>query len=489
MSPIEEILQTRRKKIEELKRRGIELYPARFSKTHWAGEILEKEPSGNLATAGRLVQIRRMGKASFAHLKDHTGKIQIYLQADALGQQSYDLFQKDIHLGDFVGVSGSLFRTKTGELTLKVQSLKLLCKILRPLPEKWHGLKDIEARSRQRALDLLSNPSTQKLFENRSRILQSLRATLGAKKFLEVETPVLQSQAGGACARPFATLHKALGEKLYLRIALELHLKRLLVGGLERVYELGKCFRNEGVDSLHNPEFTMLEAYQAYADYRDMMELAEELVRESAVALGRTQISYRGREVSLDRPFQKERLPELWEKYCGEKLALCLDGKSLRREGLLKLAEKNGLEGAIRTPEAKLFERIFEARILPHLTSPTFVLDYPTAVSPLAKQMPENPSLVERFELFLAQEEVCNAFTELNDPLEQRERFLEQARQRQGGDEEAQLLDEDFVETLEYGMPPAGGLGLGVDRLTMILTGTESIRDVILFPILRSVGT
>ncbi|MBI4424170.1 MAG: lysine--tRNA ligase, partial [Elusimicrobia bacterium] len=408
----------------------------------------------------------------------------LYFKQDNLGD-SYQIVKKSLHLGDFVGVTGIVFKTKTGETTVEAHSFTLLAKALLPLPDKWDGLKNTDTRYRQRHLDLVSNPEARRLAEDRSRIVESVRRTMSRLGYLEVETPILLTHAGGASARPFETHHNALDARMSLRIATELHLKRLVIGGLERVYEIGRIFRNEGIDTRHNPEFTTLEAYGAYEDYHGMAALFEAVLADAAKALGRDAVEYRGQALDLKPPFRRLYLPQLWKDLCGADIHDVLKGKGFDRPGLLALAKRLGLEAGDETPSAKVFERVFDARILPELSQPAFVLDHPTAITPLAKCKPGDPSLVERFEFFIGAEELANAYTELNDPLDQRERFEEQARQRSSGDEETDILDEDFVQAMEAGMPPTGGIGIGIDRLVMILTGTPSIREVILFPTLK----
>ncbi|MFA6091603.1 MAG: lysine--tRNA ligase [Elusimicrobiota bacterium] len=488
----EDILKTRLEKVRELRERGIDLYPHRWQRTHSSVQALalgtpltEGKTSEQPRIAGRLMQIREMGKASFAHILDNGTKLQLYLKKDLLGPEPYSFFVKDIHVGDFVGVEGPMFRTRTGEITLEVHTLTLLSKALRPLPEKWHGLKDTDQRYRKRYLDLIANPEARKRFVDRSLMISAIRRALDEMGFLEVETPVLLAQAGGATATPFETFHRALDRKLVLRIATELYLKRLIIGGFDRVYELGRIFRNEGIDTRHNPEFTMLEAYQAYSDYNGMAELFETVVCAAAKALGIESVDYRGENISLKPPFCRLDLPSAWKEHCGADIHDILEGKSFRRDALRALAERLGIGVSEDTPSAKIFERIFDEKILSRLKQPTFVMNYPTAITPLAKCVPGDECLVERFECFIGTEEVANAYTELNDPLDQRERFAEQARQKAGGHDEAELLDEDFVEALETGMPPTGGIGFGIDRLAMIMTGTPSIREVVLFPALK----
>jgi lysyl-tRNA synthetase, class II len=487
--PLEQIIAQRKEKLKELQARGINAFPYSFVRTHSIAHLHEmfgdvsgdQGPETVIRTAGRIMTLRDMGKSCFAHIAEGPDRIQIYVKKDVVGEESYKLFQKDMDLGDFVGVEGTMFRTRTNELSVRVTKLELLAKSLRPLPEKFHGLKDVETRYREREMDLVSNPDIQKLFIRRSQLIQSIRQTLVGEGFLEVETPLLQSQAGGAAARPFKTFHNALQSQLFLRIALELHLKRLLVGGISRVFEIGRVFRNEGVDTMHNPEFTLLEAYQAYADYNDMMTLTEKIIREAAhQANGSDEITLHGKTISLKTPFARASMTELFKQHAG------VDVVKAWQEGRLRAVARElhvGFEET--TPDHKVFDRIFDLKVQPHLWQPTFVLDYPVEISPLAKKHRSQPGLVERFELFIAGGEVANAYSELNDPVDQRERMEKQATAKQKGDEEAEVVDEDFLAALEHGMPPAGGLGIGIDRLAMLLLGQTSIREVILFPLLK----
>lgn len=483
----EPLIQARLEKLKGLREKGIDPYPARFSRSHTIGEVSarfsflkeEKQSGEQVTIAGRLVALRRMGKASFLDLRDGSGKIQVHASADRLGEERYrELCSSDI--GDFIGVTGDVFRTKMGELTVEVAEWSLLSKALRPLPEKWHGLKDIELRYRHRALDLVANQAVREAFVRRSRMVSAMHRFLDARDFLEVETPMMQPIAGGATARPFVTHHNALDIDLYLRVAPELYLKRLVIGGLERVYELGKSFRNEGVSTEHNPEFTTLEIYEAYSDYEGMMSLVEELVAESAqAAVGSTRITYQENEIDLSPPWRRIGLVQAVEEATG----LSLDG--VTGSDIRKQARKKGIE----LPElsrGKLIEHLFERFVEPGLIQPTVVKDYPMDISPLAKRKQGTEGLVERFELFIGGVEIANAFTELNDPIDQRARFEDQERLREAGDDEAQRMDEDFLFVLEHGMPPTGGIGIGIDRLAMLFTDSSSIRDVILFPTLRA---
>lgn len=483
-----ELTRRRREKLAALRRAGVDPFGARYPVSDWAGLLRqhwdrateeELKGAGPVSLAGRIMAVRHHGKSCFASLQDHTGGIQLYARADLLGKE-YGLFT-DLDIGDFVGVTGELFRTRTGELTVQVKAWSFLAKSLRPLPEKWHGLKDVETRYRQRYVDLLVNPGVREVFRLRSRLVQVIREFLDARGFLEVETPMMQPLPGGAAARPFVTHSHALDLDLYLRIAPELYLKRLVVGGLDRVYEINRNFRNEGISTEHNPEFTMLEFYQAYADYRDLMELTEELVVHLArTLLGGATLTYQGREIDLAPPW-----PRL--SYLGG-LARALDipEEALGDAGTVHaLAARLGLDILPGAPWVHVVKELFETVVEPTLTRPTFVIDFPLDLSPLAKRKKDASHLVERFELFIAQKEIANAYSELNDPIEQAERFAAQASLRVAGDEEAHRVDEDFLRALEYGMPPTAGEGIGIDRLVMLLADQASIRDVILFPLLR----
>jgi lysyl-tRNA synthetase class 2 len=434
------------------------------------------------------MSLRHHGKSCFAHLLDQTGTIQLYARTDVLGE-AYAAFT-ELDVADFIGVTGDLMRTRTGELTVQVKAWSFLAKSLRPLPEKWHGLKDIETRYRQRYVDLLVNPEVREVFRLRSRLIQGVRAFLDARGFQEVETPVMQSLAGGAMARPFATHHNALDIPLYLRIALELHLKRLVVGGVDRVYEIGRIFRNEGVSTQHNPEFTMLEFYQAYADYGDLVELTESLFGELGQKLtGGLTLTYQGAQIDLTPPWRRLRYLDAVAEAIGLGRSE-LDDRERVRATAREAAGHRDLDAAAwgwgaATPAYQMWKDVFEAFVEPMLIQPTFVIDFPTELSPLARQKRDDPSLVDRFELFVARMEMANAYSELNDPLEQRRRFEQQLRAREAGDEEAHRLDEDYVRALEYGLPPTAGEGVGIDRLTMLFADRASIRDVILFPLLR----
>lgn len=483
---LNEVSRVRLEKLERLVARGVRPYGGKYPRTHTSAAVkdnFEALEGKTVAVCGRILSKRLHGKASFATLQDGEGQIQIYLRLDGVGSALYSLFTEDLDIGDIIGVRGTVFRTRRGEITVDVSEMELLAKSLRPLPEKWHGLKDVELRYRQRYLDLLVNPESRRVFLLRSRILSAIRSFLDSRGFIEVETPMMHPIAGGAAARPFVTYHNALDMPLYLRIAPELYLKRLLVGGFENIYEINRNFRNEGVSAKHNPEFTMLELYQAYADYEDMMNLTQELICWVADrVLGTRVIPQNGFTVDLTPPWPRITMLEAVRRYAG------VDLTGVSAAEARELARAAGVEVP---PDAswglvlsEIFEKVVEAR----LVQPTFVVDYPVETSPLAKRKAEAPELTYRFELFICGREIANAFSELNDPLDQRQRFLEQMRRREAGDEEAHMMDEDFLQALEYGMPPAGGLGIGVDRLVMILAGTPSIRDVILFPLLKPVS-
>ncbi len=481
--------EQRLKKLEALRAEGIEPYPARFSCTHSAAEALQTFAASEgqaeppvVRTAGRMMSLRTMGKASFAHIQDGTGRIQVYLRQDRVGEAAYQSFLKNFDLGDFIGVEGPLFRTRTGEITIEVRALQILAKTLRPLPEKWHGLTDVEARYRQRYLDLLVNEKARQTFVTRTRIVTGVRCFLDARGFLEVETPVLQPVYGGAAARPFVTHHNELDMDLYLRISDELYLKRLVIGGLDRVYEIGHDFRNEGVSTRHNPEFSQIEVYQAYADYNDVMRLVEECWSSVArEVLGTDKLTYQGHGLDFAPPWKRVTLRNAILESTGVDILLHTDLASLRGQ----IQERN-LQMDVKTTWGKQVDELFKEYVEPNLIQPTFIVDYPLDISPLAKKKLDAPSLVERFEFFIGGLECGNAFSELNDPVDQRARFEMERRQLQAGDEEAHPMDEDWIRALEYGMPPTGGLGFGIDRMTMLFTDQPSIREVILFPALRS---
>jgi lysyl-tRNA synthetase class 2 len=492
-----ELIRRRHAKLESLRAAGIDPFGARFPVSHWAGPLHarwdatpedELKAAGPVSVAGRVMSLRHHGKSCFAHLLDQTGRIQLYARADLLGD-AYGAFT-GLDVGDFVGVTGEVFRTRTGELTVQVKAWTFLAKALRPLPEKWHGLRDVETRFRQRYVDLLVNPDTRDVFRVRTRAIQAIRAFLDARGFLEVETPTMQAIAGGAAARPFATHHNALDLDLYLRIALELHLKRLVVGGLDRVYEIGRIFRNEGISTQHNPEFTMLEFYQAYADYADLMELTEQLFGEVGQGLrGSTTLVYQGDTIELAPPWRRLRYLDAVARVLGVDPPFLRDRDGVRRRASEVAGERGVDAGSWRwgaeTPVYQVWKDVFETFVEPELVQPTFVLDFPTELSPLARQKKDDPSLVDRFELFIGRMEMANAYSELNDPMEQRRRFEAQLGAREAGDEEAHRLDEDYVRALEYGLPPTAGEGIGIDRLVMLFADKASIREVILFPLLR----
>jgi lysyl-tRNA synthetase class 2 len=476
----------RYQKLLRLRERGINPYPLRVSRTHTAREALDAFTRGEtlqgIQLVGRLVALREMGKLAFAHVQDGTAKIQWMFRKDLVGEAQYALLLKEFDLGDFIGATGDMMRTRTGEITLQVTRFELLAKTLSPLPEKWHGLKDIETRYRQRYLDLLANESVREVFIKRSKIVTAMRQYLDAHGFLEVETPILQPLYGGAAAEPFITHHNKLDQDMYLRIADELYLKRLLVGGLERVYEIGKDFRNEGIDFRHNPEFTMMECYQAYGDYTTMMTLVEELYAACALAAnGTLQITYQGHTIDLTPPWPRVTMRDLILQHCGVDIEVDTDLPSLRQ----RIAALN-LQVEAQPTWGKQVDKLFSTFVEPHLIQPTLVIDYPEEISPFAKKKPDKPHLVERFEAYAACMELGNAFTELNDPLDQYARFMAQAEQRRAGDKEAHQVDLDFIQALMHGMPPTGGLGVGVDRMVMLLTDQPSIREVILFPQLKT---
>ncbi len=481
------LIAQRRQKLASIREKGIEPYPYGFAVTHRAEQITAnfealEASSDSVRMAGRMLNRRKQGKVSFIDILDGTGKMQVYLRKDEIGDEAYELLGL-CDIGDFLGLEGAVFRTRSGEMTLRAGSVELLAKSVRPLPEKWHGLRDLETRTRQRYVDLVMNPDSRRVFEIRALMVKTIRRFLDARGFMEVETPILQPLYGGANARPFATHHNALGMPLYLRIAKELYLKRLLVGGFERVFEIGKDFRNEGIDRMHNPEFTQIEIYQAYADYETMMELVEALIGELAKTVcGGTKIEYRGRTANLSLPWRRLRIADALKEYAGVDLGASTD------DDLRAVLERTGHGADPNWPRGRLVAELVDEQVEPHLGEPTFLMDYPLEISPLAKVKRGHSGETERFEPFLFGMEIGNAFSELNDPAEQESRFEHQMTLRTLGDEEAQMMDRDYLRALEYGMPPAGGLGLGIDRLVMILSGAENIRDVILFPLLRPEG-
>jgi lysyl-tRNA synthetase class 2 len=487
-APLPEPMRRRLEKMAVLRDRGVDPFGVRFPVSHWAGPLTarlaaagdeELRGFGPVAVAGRVMALRHHGRTCFAHLMDYTGRIQLYARADQLGGD-YPAFT-DVDVGDFMGVTGDMFRTRTGELTVAVKGFTFLGKSLRPLPEKWHGLRDVETRYRRRYVDLVVNPGAREVFTLRSRMIRVIRDFLDARGFLEVETPMMQPIPGGAVARPFVTHHNALDLDLYLRIAPELYLKRLVVGGCDRVYEINRNFRNEGVSTQHNPEFTMLEFYQAYADYGDLMELTEALLLHLALTLrGSGTVVYQGQPIDFTPPWRRLPFFAGISEAVGE--AVTPDTPATR---LREIAAARGVPVGAGVERWPAWKALFETLVEPTLVGPTFVVDFPAELSPLAKRKRDDRRLVDRFELFVARHEIANAYTELNDPIEQRERFREQALLRERGDDEAHWFDEDFVRALEYGMPPTAGEGIGIDRLAMLLTDQSSIREVILFPLLR----
>ena len=475
MEDINEIIRERLNKLEAIKSAGIDAYGSRFEKSTAIKELLNSFEDGKEARiAGRVMSIRGHGKSVFSDIKDQTARLQIYLKKDTIGDGQFELFGK-IDIGDIIGVNGKLFKTKTGEVTLNVSEFVLLSKSLRPMPEKWHGLKDIETRYRQRYLDIIVNEDVREVFLTRTKIITMIRKFLDSRGYLEVETPMMQPIPGGATARPFITHHNALGIDLYLRIAPELYLKRLLVGGFEKVYEINRNFRNEGISTRHNPEFTMLEVYASYCDYTDMMRLAEDLFTDISSNLFECLIiEYKGVKIDLTPPWRRIGMLDILKEETGLDFSQVKDVK--------KAARELGVEAVEDKTRYEIINDIFEKIVEPKLVSPTFILDYPAELSPLSKRKKDNPLLVDRFELFVGGNELANAYSELNDPMEQSLRLKEQSKKR---GEDSGFYDEDFITALEYGMPPAGGLGIGIDRLVMLFTNQDSIRDVILFPQLR----
>ncbi|KMY46134.1 lysyl-tRNA synthetase [Bacillus sp. FJAT-27916] len=482
--------QVRRDKMTRIAELGLDPFGQKFVRTHLAQEIItefseleneELEAKGiEVSIAGRIMTKRGKGKAGFAHIKDVSGQIQIYVRKDAIGEDAYELF-KMADLGDIVGIKGIVFKTKVGELSIKVNEFTFLTKSLRPLPEKYHGLKDIEERYRKRYLDLITSEESQKTFIARSRIIQAMRRYFDDNGFLEVETPMLHSIAGGASARPFVTHHNALDMPMYMRIAIELHLKRLIVGGLEKVYEIGRVFRNEGVSTRHNPEFTMLELYEAYADFHDIMDLTENVIAYIAEeVLGTTTIPYGEYEVNLAPKWKRLHMVDAIKEYVGVDF-----WKEMSVEEARALAKEHDVQITESMTVGHIINEFFEQKIEEKLIQPTFVYGHPVEISPLAKKNAEDPRFTDRFELFIVAREHANAFTELNDPIDQRQRFEAQLKEREQGNDEAHMMDDDYIEALEYGMPPTGGLGIGIDRLVMLLTNSPSIRDVLLFPLMR----
>ncbi len=480
---VNEVRRIRIEKLNDLSSRGENPFEiTSFPRNATAGEILnnyEDFEGKNVSIAGRLMSKRIMGKASFGHIMDSDEKIQGYFSRDDMGVDEYQAFKK-LDIGDILGIEGVVFKTRTGETSIHVNKVTLLSKSLLPLPEKYHGLKDPELRFRQRYVDLIANPDVKEVFVKRSKIISTIREVLDAKGFIEVETPVLNTLAGGANARPFITHHNTLDIDMYMRIATELHLKRCIVGGFEKVYEIGRQFRNEGMDTRHNPEFTTIELYQAYVDYKEMMNITEELYTAAALKVcGGLDITYQGTSICLKTPWERLTMVEAVRKYTG------LDFDTQPLDELIAIANKKGLELKADTTWGQALYEVFDSFVEEHLSGPVFITDYPVEVSPLAKKKPSDPRLTERFEFFICSSEGGNAFSELNDPIDQRSRFEQQMLAKAKGDDEAQPYDEDFCTALEYGMPPTGGLGIGIDRMVMFLTDSASIRDVLLFPTMR----
>lgn len=485
---INEQMQVRIDKMHKIEEHGWKPFGYRFLYTHRAADIAAQfdelsEKETEVKMAGRIMAIRGHGKTCFMDMQDKTGRIQVYVRKDVIGEENYALI-KLMDIGDTVGITGIAFRTHMGELSIKANSVEMLSKSLRPLPEKWHGLKDVETRYRQRYVDLIVNPEVRDTFVKRSQIIRSVREVLDSHDFLEVETPILNTIAGGAAARPFISYHNALDMQVYMRIAPELYLKRLIVGGMDRVYEMGRVFRNEGIDNRHNPEFTSVEIYQAFADYRDMMDLTEEVVVKTAEkVLGTTTINYEGTAIELASPWKRMSMIEAVKEYSGKDFTNVTDleeARAIAKELNVAVEPSFGI--------GKIINACFEEYVEDKLIQPTFITGHPKEISPLAKSNPENPEITDRFEAYIYGREICNGFTELNDPIDQKERFLKQVEERANGDEEANMMDEDFVNALEYGLPPTGGLGIGIDRLVMFLTNSSTIRDVLFFPTMKPLG-
>lgn len=485
---INEQMQVRIDKMHKIEEHGWKPFGYRFLYTHRAADIAAQfdelsEKETEVKMAGRIMAIRGHGKTCFMDMQDKTGRIQVYVRKDVIGEENYALI-KLMDIGDTVGITGTAFRTHMGELSIKATSVEMLSKSLRPLPEKWHGLKDVETRYRQRYVDLIVNPEVRDTFVKRSQIIRSVREVLDSHDFLEVETPILNTIAGGAAARPFISYHNALDMQVYMRIAPELYLKRLIVGGMDRVYEMGRVFRNEGIDNRHNPEFTSVEIYQAFADYRDMMDLTEEVVVKTAEkVLGTTTINYEGTTIELASPWKRMSMIEAVKEYSGKDFTNVTDleeARAIAKELNVAVEPSFGI--------GKIINACFEEYVEDKLIQPTFITGHPKEISPLAKSNPENPEITDRFEAYIYGRELCNGFTELNDPIDQKERFLKQVEERANGDEEANMMDEDFVNALEYGLPPTGGLGIGIDRLVMFLTNSSTIRDVLFFPTMKPLG-
>ena len=485
---LNQLMQIRRDKLNKLKEEGKNPFEiTKFNRTHTSKQIVDnyEELEGkDVTVAGRLMAKRIMGKASFCHIQDGDGKIQSYVSINELGEDSYKHFKED-DIGDIIGITGFVFKTKTGEISIHAKEVTLLSKSLRPLPEKFHGLKDTDLRYRQRYVDLIMNPEVKDTFLKRIEILKEIKNILNEKGYLEVETPILNTIAGGAAARPFITHHNTLDMDMYLRIANELYLKRLIVGGFDKVYEMGRMFRNEGMDIKHNPEFTNIELYSAYEDYNDMMDITEEIISKVALkVLGTTKITYQGTEIDLTPSWKRISMIDSIKEVTG------VDFNTIETdEEAKKAAEELHVElDELKLTRGEIINQVFEAKVEETLIQPTFIYDYPVEVSPLTKRKPSDPRLTERFEVFIGAREYGNAYSELNDPIDQYERFKKQVEARDAGDEEANMMDEDFINALEYGMPPTGGLGIGVDRLVMLLTDSASIRDVLLFPTMKPIS-
>ncbi len=494
MSQKNDVIETRREKNQLLTESGVALFPNDFKVTHTIGDIKqllenesgEIEADASFSVAGRIMAVNRFGKSAFIRFRDRSGQLQAYIRTDKVGEDAYALFKK-MDIGDFAGMTGTLFQTKTGEWSLLANSLKLVAKATRPLPEKFHGLKDPEKRYRQRYLDLIMNADVRELFVKRSRLVQAIRMFLADRDFLEVETPMMQPLPGGADAKPFKTYHNSLGMDLFLRIAPELYLKRLVAGGFERVFEINRSFRNEGISTQHNPEFTMLEFYQAYATYEDLMNLTEAMFQSLALNItGAMDFEYQGEAIRFSGTWQRITLLESLEKIAGVDPALFN-----QKQELINFALEKGVSFGARDMDTmgigKILTKIFDVLVEPELIQPTFITGYPVEVSPLSRRNRENPDLTDRFELFIAGREIANGFSELNDPEDQKNRFLNQLENKEAGDETPQIIDEDYIRALEYGMPPTAGEGIGIDRLAMLLTDSASIRDVILFPHMKPV--
>ncbi len=480
---LNEILMVRRQKLSELQSKGQDpFHTVKYEVTHRTVDLIntfDELDGKTVSIAGRLMAKRGMGKSSFCDLYDRDGKIQLFVRINDLGDEVYDEFKK-LDIGDIIGVKGVVFKTRMGEISVRVSEYTLLSKSLRPLPEKFHGLKDTDIRYRQRYLDLIVNPEVRKTFILRSKIISTIRSFLNDRGFLEVDTPLLNTIPGGAAARPFITHHNTLDIDLYLRISPELYLKRLIVGGLEKVYEMGRMFRNEGMSVKHNPEFTLLELYEAFTDYKGMMELTENLITHVAKeVLGTTEIEYQEQKIDLSIPWTRMTMTDAVKKYAG------VDFDSLSYDEAVSLAREKGIELSGNISKGEILNMFFEEFAEANLIQPTFIMDYPVEVSPLTKRKPDKPELTERFELFITGREMANAYSELNDPIDQKERFLAQVKKREQGDEEANMMDEDYITSLEHGLPPTGGLGIGIDRLIMLLTDSYSIRDVLLFPTMK----